>query len=84
MNDKILINVYFIKLDQGYDIYVPAYENIGQIVELVSKTITNLSDGDFNYNDGYAIIDSVTGELYDLNQIISDTKIRNGHKLLVF
>ena len=84
MNNKVLVNVYFVKLDQSFDIYVPIYEKIGQIVELVSKTIINLSDSNFNYDQGYCIMDGITGQFYDINKAVKETQMRNGHKLLIF
>ena len=84
MNSKILINVYLVKIDQCYDIYIPLSKKMGEVVELVCKTISSLSDIILNYNEGFCVMDSITGQFYDIYKSVNDLNIGNGHKILVF
>lgn len=84
MKNKVLVNVYVVKLGQNYDIYIPLDLPVGEIVNLISKAISGLSDYQLESNSGHAVMDGNTGKFYNLKEIISNTNIRNGKKLIFF
>ncbi len=84
MKNKVLVNVYVVKLDKNYDIYIPLDLPIGEIATLICKAANILSDNQFIFNDGYAIMDGNNGTFYDLNTIVSNSNIRNGKAIIFF
>lgn len=84
MTNKVLVNVYVIKLDKSYDIYIPLDLPVGEVAKLICKVANILSDNLLNDNSGYAIMDGSNGNFYDLNTIVSNTNIRNGKQLIFF
>lgn len=84
MENKILINVYVVKLDKNYDIYIPLDLPIGEIATLIYKAANILSDNQLNSNTGYAIMDGSSGKFYNLNTIVGNTNIRNGKQVIFF
>ena len=43
MTNKVLINVYVVKLDKSYDIYIPLDLKVGEIANLICKAANILS-----------------------------------------
>ena len=84
MNDRILVSVYVISIDQSYEIYIPLARKIGNCVELMCKTIKQFNGDGFNYENGYLLMDGDTGVMYDLNVVVADSGIKNGSKLILF
>lgn len=84
MKNKVLINVYVVKLDKNYDIYIPLDLPVGEIATLICKAANILSDNQLNTNAGYAIMDGNSGTFYDLNTLVSNTNIRNGKQIIFF
>ena len=84
MKNKILINVYVVKLDKKYYIYIPLDLPVGEIATLIYNAANILSDNQLNSSTGYAIMDGSSGKFYNLNTIVGDTNIRNGKQLIFF
>ncbi len=79
--NKILINLYVPNLNQHYDLFIPVNEFIWKINKLVVKSISDLSDGKLSMNQNYVIANIETGKIYDNNDIVINTDIRNTTKL---
>lgn len=79
--NKILINLYVPNLNQHYDLFIPVNEFIWKINKLVVKSISDLSDGKLLMNLNYVIANIETGKIYDNNDIVINTDIRNTSKL---
>ena len=79
--NKILINLYVPNLNQHYDLFIPVNEFIWKINKLVVKSISDLSDGKLSMNQNYVIANIETGKIYDNNDIVINTDIRNTSKL---
>ena len=79
--NKILINSYVPNLNQHYDLFIPVNEFIWKINKLVVKSISDLSDGKLLMNQNYVIANIETGKIYDNNDIVINTDIRNTSKL---
>lgn len=79
--NKILINLYVPNLNQHYDLFIPVNEFIWKINKLVVKSISDLSDGKLLMNQNYVIANIETGKIYDNNDIVINTDIRNASKL---
>ena len=83
MNNKILIRLYVPHLSKEFEVLIPVNERVGKIVEKLKKTIYELSDQTFEMNRNYNLIDSNTGTIYEYNNIIRDTNIKNAKKLIL-
>ena len=78
--NKILINLYVPNLNKHYDLFIPVNEFIWKINKLVVKSISDLSDGKLLMNQNYVIANIETGKIYDNNDIVINTDIRNTTK----
>lgn len=83
MNNKVLINVDVPELDMNYDLFIPVNELVWRINKLVVKSISDLSGVPLNPNDKYIFINKITNKVYNNNEVIIDTDIRNGTELIL-
>lgn len=83
MKNKILVKVYVPSIDEEYEIYIPANESIKKILELIVKSVYELSDSNLNQDVIHYILDPDTSTIYTDNQIIRDTNIKNSKKIIL-
>lgn len=83
MNNKVLIGLIIPNLDEKYDIYLPINKKIGSIIELLQKAVFELSNGIYVATNITFLYNYETGEKYDINEIVKNTNIRNGSKLVL-
>ena len=83
MNDKVLVKLDVFGLDETYDVFIPVNELVWKIKAMLAKCVSDLEYLQFNPNDDYLIVNKKTGNIYNNNEIIINTDIRNGSELLL-
>lgn len=83
MMNKVLIKLYIPTLGENYDIYIPVNEMVWKVNRLIVKLISDMSNDNFSIDRDYALINIDTGMIYNNNDIIINTDIRNASRLLL-
>ena len=83
MSNKVLIKLYVPTLGESYDLFIPVNEIMWKINRLIVKMISDSTEGLFSLDRDYAMINVDTGRVYDNNDIIINTDIRNATKILL-
>ena len=83
MMNKVLIKLYVPTLGENYDIYIPVNEMVWKVNRLIVKLINDMSNDNFSIDRDYALINIDTGMIYNNNDIIINTDIRNASRLLL-
>ena len=83
MMNKVLIKLYVPTLGENYDIYIPVNEMVWKFNRLIVKLISDMSNDNFSIDKDYALINIDTGMIYNNNDIIINTDIRNASRLLL-
>ena len=83
MMNKVLIKLYVPTLGENYDIYIPVNEMVWKVNRLIVKLISDMSNDNFSIDKDYALINIDTGMIYNNNDIIINTDIRNASRLLL-
>lgn len=83
MMNKVLIKLYVPTLGENYDIYIPVNEMAWKVNRLIVKLISDMSNDNFSIDKDYALINIDTGMIYNNNDIIINTDIRNASRLLL-
>lgn len=81
MNDKVLIKLNIPEIDKTYNFFIPVNERIYIVEKLLANIVCNLSNGNFSGTSEYILINSKDGKIYNKDEIIIDTDIRNGTEL---
>lgn len=77
--NKVLVNLYILSKGKNYEVYIPVNEKIGNISRLLNSTMFESPNEEKNY----ILLNSETGEVYQNNDLITKTDIKNGTKLLL-
>ena len=78
-DNKVLINLYVLSLRKNYQLFLPVNEKIGNVWKLLNTTLFNSINPDKNY----ILINIDNGWVYKNNDIIRNTDIRNGTRLIL-
>lgn len=83
MNNKVLIKLIIPELDYSFDIFLPVNEIIWKEIKLIIKSVSDLTGGAIDTNNEYVLMNKQTSKIYDNNQILINTDIRNATELIL-
>jgi len=83
MKNKILIKLIVPELDLSYDVFVPVNELIWKVKKLFIKSISDISTIPLDINSEYLLINMSNSKVYNNNDIVINTDIRNGCELIL-
>ncbi len=83
MKTKVLVKAIFPAMDMEYDVKIPVNEQVWKVNKLLVKAVFDMNNFAYDMkNDNYVILNKKNGTIYDNNQVIIDTDIRNGTELI--
>lgn len=77
--NKVLVNLYILSLGMNFEIYIPVNEKVGNISKLINSTMFDSIDMEKNFT----ILNVEDGTCYKKNDLVRNTNIKNGTKLLL-
>lgn len=84
MENKVLIKLIMFDMDECFDIFIPVNEIIWKIKKLIIKSISDVTNIFLDINNEYVLINKDNSKIYDNNEIVINTDIRNGTELILF
>lgn len=81
--DKILVEIYVPLLDRSFDIFIPPASPMYDVLELIKKAVTEMSDGRFIANENTTLCHREDGTIININLSVYELEIRNGSKLML-
>ena len=82
MENKVLVKLILPELDDNFDVFIPVNEIIWKIKKLLIKAISDVTGFLLDNELEYVILNKDNGKVYDNNEIVVNTDIRNGTELL--
>ena len=83
MKNKVLVKLSMPELLVNYDIFIPVNEVIWKIKKMIIKCVSDISSIPLDMNGNYLLINKNTSRIYDNNEIVIDTDIRNSTELML-
>lgn len=83
MKNKVLVEFIVPEIEAVYDIYLPINKRIGNIIMLLNKTVSELTNGCFVGTNYTALYNKDTSVKYNPSSLVYDTDIRNGTSLIL-
>ncbi len=83
MKNKVLVSLTIPEIDKRYDIYLPINKKIGNIINLLNKAISELTDGEYPLSNCNVLYNALTKEKYQSDILLANTNIRNGSSLVL-
>lgn len=84
MEYKILIKLFLPELEQSFEMYIPVNRTVGQVIELMNKVVNDITLNIYPVKDGLQLMNRRDNTLYEYNELIRNTNIRNGTELVMF
>lgn len=82
MSNKILISIKVPMIDEEYDVFVPISKNIKLTIDLLVKTINELTVGHYPLKSNCNLV-NLNGRVLDKKLTIKDSGLKNGDKLIL-
>ena len=83
MNNKVIVHIYVPVLEIDFEAKIPINKRINQVMYLIQKYIVTI-DKNYPVNADHILCDRRSGQIYDPNDIVVDSNIRNGSQLIVY
>ncbi len=83
MNNKVLVKVLVLEIDESFDVMIPINEVVWRVKELLVKSINSLSGINMSADSTSVLINKTTAMIYKNNEIIYNTDIRNATELIL-
>ncbi len=83
MKNKVLVQLVIPDIEKSFDIYLPINKRVGNIINLLNKAITEITGGTYQGTKKTGLYNSRTGEKYAVDDLIRNTTIRNGARLVL-
>lgn len=78
MKNKVLVHLLIPEIDQEYDIFIPINIRIGTVIELLNKSLVELTNGIYQLRDNRNLYNLENSGVYQINDLVRNTNIRNG------
>ena len=83
MENKVLIKLIVPDLDETFDIFIPVNELIWKVKKLIIKTVFAITNLEMSESSVYILINKKDSRIYQNNEIIINTDIRNGSEIIL-
>lgn len=80
---KVLVEVFVPVIDSKYDVFIPNTSQMAEVLELLKKAVSDLSDGRFIATNETAICYRDSGAIINVNMTVYELGIHNGSKLML-
>ena len=81
--DKVLIDIFLPAINRSFEVYIPLDSKFYEITPLVSKMLSELSNGLFISGDDSILYERKTGNILNINMSAKELKLKNGSKLML-
>ncbi len=81
--NKILIELEIPIIEKKYDLFIPINKKVGTIKSLLEKALVELSDGAYLIKSDTNFYNKDDGSIYDVNQNVRDTDLKNGSRIIL-
>lgn len=81
--NKILVELEIPIIEKKYDLFIPINKKIGTIKNLIEKSLLDLTDNSYEIKDDTNLYSKETGIVYDVNETVRDTDLKNGSRIIL-
>jgi len=76
--NKVLVSLYVVSLDKKIEVYLPINEKVGNVLMLLKRSLFET-----NVDRTIVLLNLRSGNVYKNNDLVRDTDIKNGAKLIL-
>lgn len=81
--NKILIELEIPLIEREYDIFIPINKKVGTIKKLIEESLIELTENAYVIKADTNFYSKETGMIYNVNDVVRDTDLRNGSRIIL-
>ena len=81
--NKVLIKLYVPAIEAEYDVWLPINKKIYKVINLLVKSVNELSGGYYKPKQKAMLYDRSTARMYNINLNVKENNIKNGSELVL-
>lgn len=81
--DKVIVRLYVPMIEEQYDLWIPLNRRIFNVIELLVKSVNELSGGYYKPEKMPLLYDKLTSKVFDVNSSVINSTIRNGTEIVL-
>ena len=81
--NKILIELEIPLIEKEYDLFIPINKKIGTIKGLIEQALVELTENAYEIKDDTNLFSKDTGMMYDVNDTVRNTDLKNGSRIIL-
>lgn len=81
--NKVFVVLYVPLIETQYEMFIPINKKVYKIVNLLVKSVNEMSGGHYPLNEDAVIYNKQKGKVYDMNTTVKNTDIRNGTEIIL-
>lgn len=81
--DKVLVEIYIPVMEKSYDFFIPLQSQMSDVLDLIKKGITELTDGDYISDENTFVCHRESGAIININKSVLELGIKNGSRLML-
>ena len=81
--NKILIELEIPLIEKKFDLFIPINKHIGTIKKLIEESLVDLTENAYIPKEDTNFYSKETGDIYSVNDIVKDTDLKNGSKIIL-
>ncbi len=82
-NNKILVELDIPLIEKSYDLYIPINKTIGTVKKLIEQALVEITEGAYIIKQDTNFYSKETGQIYDVNQKVRETDLKNGSRIIL-
>lgn len=81
--NKVLVELEIPLIEKKYDVFIPINKKVGTIKSLIENSLIELTDNAYSPKEDSNFYSKETGAIYDVNQTVRDTDLKNGSRIIL-
>ena len=81
--NKTLIELEIPLIEKKYDLFIPINKKVGTIKRLLEEALLELSDNAYIIKEDSNLYSKDNGTIYDVNQTVRETDLKNGSRIIL-
>lgn len=81
--NKLLIELEVPIIEKKYDLFIPINKKIGTVKRLIEEALKELTENAYIIKEDTNFYSKETGAIYNVNQTVRDTDLRNGSRIIL-
>jgi hypothetical protein len=80
---KVLVEVILPAADRSFDVYIPRDIRVNEVLILLSRLLSELSEGAYAATGDAVLCDAKTGEVYQPGAMVDQLGIQHGDRMML-